>query len=222
MAEEPIHFLKDIVREVNSLRDPCTDSFLTPSGLRRMFLLLLRGHWSSPHNHGPDLKGSLACLTWDPDPKARRLDIELQGTDEANKAGDSAIFVKVGAFQFTKVSFGGRLAVSEDNATVDYVYPTTCQALFVHEHPSLDVAFDMAWSTFAFLSGYSEAITQIMGQEATLKPEIVGEPQQVDQAPEGRYRVDFGMAMGVSICLSTTAESHRLKTAFDQFTPIPS
>lgn len=219
-SDPPIHFLEDIVREVNSLRDPCKESFLTPSGLRRMFLLLLRGHWSSPYNHGPDLRDSLSCLVWNPDPALRKLDIELQGTEGASKAGDNAIFVSVGNFTFQKITFGGRASVSDDNATVDYVYPARCQALFVHEAEALDVAFDMAWSTFGFLSGYAEAITDIIGQEAHISPDVVGQPTQVEGGSDKRYRVDFGLSLEVSICVSTTVESHRLKTAFDTITPL--
>ena len=184
-----------------------------------MFLLLTRGHWSSPNNHGPDLEDSLSCLTWNPDKKLSKLSVELDGTDAAKSANDAAIFIKVGNFRFEKITFGARQDISDDNATVVYAYPTKCQVLFIHEHESQDVAFDMAWSTFAFLSGYAEAVTDIIGQEAHIKPEVIGSPNLAEQGPDDRYRVDFGMELEVSICVSTTVESHRLKMAFDKYSP---
>lgn len=216
---DPVHFLKDLVDEVNSLRDPCRSTYLSPSGIRRLFLLLLRGHWSGPENHGSDLKDSLSCLIWDADEKISQVDIELQGTDRARNSGPAAIFIKVGNFQFERVSFGARSEVSDDNAEVIYTYQTTCQALFVHEHPSLDVAYDMAWSTFSFFSGYAEAVSSIIGQDTWIEPKVLGEPQMSKDKPDERYRVDFGMEIKVSISVSTTLESHRLKRAFDLFTP---
>ena len=219
MIEEPLHFLEDIVREVNSLRDPCRVSYLTPSGLRRMFLLMLRGHWSSAANHGPDLDESLSCLHWKPDPRERTLDIELQGTDDAKKAGDTAIFVKLGNFRFSKVAFGDLAEVSEDNATHIKVFLTTCTLQIQHEAPLLDTALNMAFSTFAFLAGYNDALLEIMGEESTIFPEVIGEPNQVREAPRSGYRVDFVASLKLSLCVSTTAESHRLKTAFDMLTP---
>lgn len=216
---ENLHFLEDIVAEVNSLRDPCKESFLTPSGIRRLFLLLLRGHWASGYNHGPDLRDSLSCLFWSPDKKESKVDIELAGTRKAREAGDTAIFVRVGGFDFGRLSFGDRSDVSDDNATVVRTFPTRLQSVIAHEHPDLDVAFDMAWSSFAFFSGYAEAISAILGEESSLYPEVLGEPKLAEDAPTGRYRVDFGMAIKVFVSVSTTQESHLLKRAFDKYTP---
>lgn len=212
------HFLKDIVEEVNSLRDPCKDTFLSPSGVRRLFLLMLRGHWSAGSNHGADLKDSLSCLYWSPE-NDRPLDIELQGSETAADAGDNAIFIKVGNFQFKRVSFGARSAVSEDNAEVIYTYPATCEAIFGHHHKNLDTAFDMAWSTFSFFSGYAEPISDAIGLSTKLDPLVVGEPNLVEDDPQQRYRVDFAMRITLNVSVSTTQESHRLKRAFDTFTP---
>lgn len=183
---------------------------------------MLRGHWSSPLNHGPDLEDSLGCLVWAPSRPDRTLDIELQGTLGAKNAGDSAIFIRVGNFQFKKLTFGGRVDYSEDNSTKIYAYPTTCQVLFTHKHAELDVASDMAWSTFSFFSGYAEAITEITGQESHVKPEVLGEPNLEEDGADPRYRVDFGMQLGVNIAVSTTVESHRLSWAFDQINNIQS
>jgi len=219
MAENT-HFLADLVHEVNSLRDPCKDTFLSPSGLRRLFLLMLRGHWSSGDNHGADLKESLSCLAWNPDAKQRTLDVVLGGTSEAKKASDSAIFVKVNNFRFTKTTFGARSYVSDDNAEIVCTYPTSCQVLFTHEHAFLDTAFDMAWSTFGFFSGYADAISQAIGLETSLEPQVLGEPTQAEAKPQDRYRVDFGMEIKLHVSVSTTEESHRLKRAFDQHTPL--
>ena len=215
---ENLHFLKDIVDEVNSSRDPCRSGFLTPSGLRRVLLLMIRGHWSSGKNHGPDLEDSLSCLEWNPDKKERQVDIELAGTEGSKEAGDSAIFLRVGNFAFRKVSFGAISDISEDNATIVRTYPCKAQVVFVHENPNLDVAFDMAWSTFSFISGYAEALTEILGQEASITPSVVGEPQKSEDTPTKRYRVDFAMEIELHISVSTTQESHRLKRAFDQYT----
>lgn len=216
MIEPSPHFLRDIALEINSLRDPGCDQFLTATGLRRMFLLFTRGHWSDSRNHGLGYEDSLKCLHWNPDPAERTLDVELHGTDGANNAGEQAIFVNVGGFRFKHPTFGARSGFEKDNATDYFAALVHGQVLFRHRARSLDQAYDMAWSTLCFYEGYREAVLATMGSEASIHPEVLGEPSLKEPAPAAIYQVDMGMRLEVNLVVGTSVVSHRLKRVFDE------
>lgn len=209
MSDPYPHFLPDLYQELCGC---VTQSPITPSKLRRFFLLMLRGHWSDPGNYGPDLQDSLRCLKWTPEgPPVGTLGIELQGAKEAVTL-QNMIWATVGNFQARQVVFGHRGTLSEDNATQTYVMPCTAQLLINHDAPSIDQAFDMAWSTFCFLLGFQESILDALGGEgAGFKVELVGEPRMQEIRPKDRFRVDVGAALSLNVAVVTTLESHRLK-----------
>lgn len=181
----------------------------TPSKLRRFFLLLLREHWSDPGNYGPDLQDTLSCMVWKPE--SSYLTIELQGAKNPALL-QHAIWLNLGNFRPRKLSIGNRAGFEEDNATDIYATACTAQLLIHHDAPSLDVAFDMAWSTFCFLFGFQEAILEGLGGEgAGFMPTVVAEPRQEEPGPKERFRVDVGADLSLNVFVSTTRESHTLK-----------
>lgn len=209
MAGEPYpHFLKDLQLEID---DCASTGQLVPSTLRRFFLLLVRGHWASASNFGEPLGKSLGCLEWDPDNEARLIDIELGGTD-ADGERSHRIWIDIGNYRFRKVSFGNRAEYEEDNATEYHALPCSCQLLIRHEAPSLDVAYDMAWTTFCFLLGFTDPILLGLGGDgASFSPELVGEPVRIKDEPKNRIRVDVGARLDINLAVATTEESHLLK-----------
>ena len=201
-------FLKDIQLEID---DCASQAPLVPSSLRRFFLLMLRGHWSSAANFGPTLEDSLSCLTWNPDPNERQIDIELAGTTVTG-GRQYTIWVSIGNFKFRQLSFGKRSDDFEsDNATERYVVACSCQLLIRHDAPAVDTAFDMAWTTFCFLLGFNEVIVNALGEGASFTPEVLGEPKLEEQSPKSRFRVDVGARLDINLAVATTVESHRLK-----------
>ena len=186
-----------------------------PSSLRRLMLLLTRGHWSSPYNHGPQGPDDpLACLQWNEQEKDSNLTVALFGTDEAKKARNAAIIVRVGNFLLAQLNTEGGALLSEDNAQSSNVFQVTCQGLWACQHPSPDVAADMAWSTFGFFGGQARAISHLIGDDVVLRPEVVGDFAEVSPEPDVRYRVDFGMKIQFNLLVSSIEESHRLKNFF--------
>lgn len=213
------HFLPDLAREIESLRAPDCDSYLSPSGLRRMFLLMIRGHWSSGGNYGPDFEESLKCLEWSPVPGEGTIDIELDGTPAADEANVPAIFVSLGNFRFRKLHLGNQTEVSLDNSKVIYTVGASAQLLVRHVARSLDTAFDMGWSTLCFLLGFNEALVEIMGNEASMQPELIGEPLMESAPPQTEFRVDVGVTLNVNLSVATTVESHVLTRVFEDLHP---
>lgn len=203
------HFLPDIY---NELCGCVTQTPITPSKLRRFFLLMLRGHWSDPGNYGPDLQQTLSCLYWHPDgPPSGSLGVELQGAKDVTTL-QNMLWVTLGNFQARQVAFGHRGTLATDNATQTYVMPCTAQLLINHDAPSIDQAFDMAWSTFCFLLGFHESILDALGGEgAGFKVELVGEPRLSEPLPKDRFRVDVGASLSLNVAVVTTLESHKLK-----------
>ena len=202
------YFLPDLVEELNGCltKDP-----IVPSTLRRMFLLLIRGHWSDPENFGPGLSDSLKCLHWSPDPGDSTVDIELGGSINQD-VGEHVIWITVGNYRFTKVTFGNRADYGEENATEYRTMPCQCQILFRHEAPTVDQAYDMAWTTFCFLLGFTDPILLALGgAAASFTPELIGEPQLKEESPAKRIRVDVGARLDINLTVATVLESHTLK-----------
>jgi hypothetical protein len=206
MSDPYPHFLPELYQE---LKGCATNQPLSPNKLRRFFLLMLRGHWSSPTNYGPGLQETLGCLSWDPD--GGNLGVELQGSTGA-LTRQHMLWVALGNFQARQVVFANQGARSSDNATQTYVMPCTAQLLINHDAPSLDQAFDMAWSTFTFLLGFQDSILDALGGEgAGFKVQLVGEPKQEEIVPKTRFRVDVGAVLSLNVAVDTTIESHKLK-----------
>ncbi len=207
MAEPYPHFLPELYQEIHGC---LKEAPATPSGLRRFFLLMLRGHWSDAGNHGPDLQENLRCLFWTPE-KNSPVNIALQGA--SNEQTDPySIFLSLGNFQFKHMSMRDEAEIEEDNATTITVMPATAQLLIKHEAPSADQAFDMAWSTLCFLVGFRPAILSALGGEsAGFFPQVVGEPRREENAPKTRFRVDVGAALTLNVAVTTNLESHKLK-----------
>ncbi len=211
MHEDQLHFLEDLDLEIHEASE-CLKNYTQPSALRRLLLSLTRAHWSTPDNHGAEGRSSpLACLTWNRDPSLTKLQIELDGTDEAKNADGPKIIVRVGNFRFRPLSTEGGAIRSEDNASSLKLFETKPQILFRHEFRDLDVAFDAAFSTFGFFAGQAAAISALIGDDVTLTPEVIGEATQVRGAPDALYRVDFGMEIMFNLGVPTVLESHRLK-----------
>lgn len=208
MADPYPHFLPELYNEL----DGCaTRQSVTPSKLRRFFLLMLRGHWSDVGNYGPDLEDSLSCLYWRPD-KEKTLGVELQGNMDADQL-QNMVWVALGGFQVRgKLTFSNLTAISEDNATTTQVIPVTASLNVHHDAPHLDQAFDMAWSSFCFLQGFQPSILDALGNEgAAFDVQAVQEPKQEEKIPKGSFRVDVLAALSLNVAVDTTLESHRLK-----------
>jgi hypothetical protein len=200
------HFLEDIGHELKAIE--CAEMF-TPSKVRRYFLLLLQTHWSSRANWGPDLADSLGCMEWSPTGDTG-VDIQLYG---ATKLKDSVpgISIKFGNVQGAQKTFGNRTdGYEEDNATELLELPCTSQLLFTHYAATTDQAYDMAYSTFCFLLGFAEPIMGTIGASG-FAPQLMGEPNMLEQDPDPRFRVDVGAQLNFNVAVATTVESHRLK-----------
>lgn len=215
MSEPYPHFLPELF---NELYGCATQQPITPSKLRRFFLLMLRGHWSDAANYGPDFQESLGCLNWTPDGKGS-LGVELQGAKDVITK-QHMLWVSLGNFRTQQVTFGNRSTLSEDQATYHYSMPCTAQLLVSHDSPSLDQAMDMAWSTCCFLMGFQDSILDALGGDGTgFRVELVGNPEQRELAPKDRFRVDVGAALSLNVAVATTLESHRLKRVAQNILP---
>lgn len=210
MAGEPYpHFLPDIWRE---LQDCAAKSPLTPVLLRRFFLLMLRAHFSDPANYGPEIEDDLKCVYWTPDPNDRTIDIDVAGSDKG-ESRNPQIWIRLGNFQFKRQGFDSKHHdYGDDNASEVTILGCSCQLLIGHEGRTVDIAYNLAWSTLCFLLGFRDSIKDMLGGEyAGFIPEILGEPNMLEAAPKDRIRVDVGARLDINIAVVTTVESHRLK-----------
>jgi hypothetical protein len=200
------HYLEDIGHELKAIE--CSEA-ITPSQIRRYFLLLIRAHWSSAKNFGIGLEDSLSCLEW-AEGSDTGVDIQLYGAKPVNDTIPS-IRIKFGNIQSAKKTFGGRTdGYERDNATELLEMPCSSQLLFSHYSNATDLSFDMAWTTYCFLVGWMEPIMLSIGASG-FEPQLVGEPNLIEPDPDSRFRVDVGAKLNFNVAVATTTESHRLK-----------
>jgi hypothetical protein len=217
MTEPYPHFLEDIYHE---MEDCANAAPLVPSQIRRLFLSLVRAHWSDAENHGPNIMETLRCLTWNPDPGLSMLQIELAGS-ENQLSPTHAIWLNVGNYRFENRVMGGRTDPDEDNARETYTMFGNCQVLVSHEAPTMDQALDMAWSTLGFFIGFRESILDALGGEiAQFYPEILGEPKMQSPTPKGMFRVDVGAKLAINVSVSAVFEDHKLKRVATYLSPL--
>jgi hypothetical protein len=203
------HYLPDLYSQLaGHATDAC--GTLSPSRMRRVLLLFLRGHWSGPQNHPADLE-TLQCLHWDPNPADRKVEVELQGA-QVGASAPHAIWLAVGNFQFNERVLDSISGVTDDNTTEYRTLIGTCQVLISHEAPYLDQAYDMAWSDLCFMLGFIPSIRDALGGESlSIKPKVLGEPQLKQPEPKTNYRVDLGLEFDITLGVATQLESHLLK-----------
>lgn len=180
---------------------------LTPSSIRRYFLLLIRSHFSDPDNYGEDLSESLGCLWYNPDEQGAPLDVRLTGVS-GNKRHE--VVVGLHNIRGKSLVFDDVTGVSEDNSVVTRTMPTTAELSIKHVSPSADTAMDMAWTNLCFLLGFKEPIRSSIG----LSGMKIGGLQSVaeeEKPPKPRFRVDLKVELIFNCSVATTQEGHRLK-----------
>lgn len=195
-------------RELNK----CFTEPLTLSGLRRIFLLLVRAHYGDPDNFG-NLKSSLQCLTYDPEnPGTSPLTIEL-GSIVGSKlaAGRPAIYVDYpGDLKWVKSGIGNVAGHSFDNSETNLSWGVVAPIVISHVSDSIDLSLNMAESTAGLVLGLSQHLIETLNL-SSLEAEGLNFPKPNPNAVERYYRVDLSLRVRYNFNMSVNLESHRLK-----------
>lgn len=188
---------------------------LDPVSLRRIFLLLLRNHYSDPGAHFGLVPDAFKTFKYADDPSDRVVDIDLDYLYAQHTMGRvPAIYVGLDDVAFGNVNVLDQYAgASDDRATQSYADTARTHLIALHRAKTPDEALSMGVVTFGFLNGIRQLLQARLGLHSFLvtgltKPVTVkGE----DGSNEKEYSVRVNAHLSFSSDWSTNVESHRIK-----------
>ena len=184
---------------------------LSMVSLRRIFLLMLRLHYSDPDNFG-DYKDLIGNLRYNDELKFSTLGIELLSTfePESYKDGQANIFLGFQSHNFKKVAINNYSGQNTDGSSNYHVMPTDSVLVLRHVANTGDQALLIGEMTAAFLFGIRPMLMQKIGLRA-MDVLSVSDPKIIDKAPERSFQVDVSVAINFGYVMTTNIESHRIK-----------
>jgi hypothetical protein len=194
---------------------------LSPTTLRRIFLLLLRFHYSDPDNYG-DLKPLMGDLIYvDSEGDEGSLDIELLSIFDPRKRDPGpGIFVGFQPFTFKKPGVNYDAGTNNDGSAQYAVMTVDAQLIIKHISTLMDSTTIMGEATTAFLFG----IRPMLMQRLCLRGfDIVSmtDAKQIEKAPDRTFECNVVININFDYVMTTNVESHRIKKVAAALNPGP-
>ncbi len=197
---------QDLAAEyLKCLREP-----LSPAMLRRLFLYLMRFHWSDPRNHG-DLEEALGCFVHDLEGRDSTFFVGyLSDYKPEDTRSVPGLHVGIKTTSLKASGLGDNAGWSGDNAT--HYRSRLAETTVVLAHTAYDdtQALLAAESSALFVSALCDALAANTGALAASLSSI-GDSQPVKGAPQPHYRVDAAVSIRYTWGVAVNIESHRLK-----------
>jgi hypothetical protein len=192
----------------------CMDGPLSNSTFRRIVMLMLRGHYSSPANFPEDL-AHLRCYIWQPEDaagKEGRLAVDFTHMFDDNRPDRlPGIYVGFGGVALRKLSLGDHHSHSEDRATENLARGTKLVIKVHHITKSLDDSHDLAEMSQLFLLAMSRVVRFTTGAEGF---EVQGYSEAVKNKLSNlatHYEVVLSIEISYTLAAALSEESHRIR-----------
>lgn len=192
----------------------CMSGPLSNSSFRRIVMLMLRGHYSSPLNYPEDL-AHLGCYVWRPvDAAGKEGTLTVDFThvfDDKKPDRVPGIFVGFGGVSLRKLALGDHHSHSEDRATENLTRGTKLTIKVHHIAKSLDDAHDLAEMSQLFLLAMSRVIRFATGAEGF---EVQGYAESVKNKLSNlatNYEVVLSIEISYTLAAALSEESHRIR-----------
>ena len=184
----------------------------TMSGLRRIFLLLMRFHFSDSNNYG-DLREVLKSLVWTEKEETTAMDVELLGVfNPSILVRRPAVYVGFRDMKFDKKVVADYAGQSEDTATRYLVKIVDTQLVVRSVAADEDMVSAMSDTALAFLFGMRDMLfRKLQPQMRAMDVAEMTDPKLVEKAPERRFQCDVITALNFNYSISTNLESHPVK-----------
>lgn len=205
---------EDVKTLLSCMKDP-----MTIVNMRRIFLLMMRVHWSDSDHFG-FFEEHLGCETYNYDDPKQGLTVDLRETfDPTNTDRFPGVFVGFhNGFTFDKKAIDDFHSRNTDRSRTHRVKRTSGRLVVSHIHKSADIALSMGEIDAEFLFGIREALfaqLPLRGFDIT----NIGEPVKVGEAPQRFYRVEVVAELTADFAVTTNIESHRIKKIAARFNP---
>lgn len=201
----------------------CLDGAPTSSKFRRIIMLLLRGHYASPENYGPEYE-HLKCFTWTDDtdttlsigttPHYRRDATVAIGVthqnDDRRPEDYPGIFVDFGGVELKKLSFANESGHSFDNASKYLAKQAVLTLLVNHVAKESGDAYDMADMSAVVLTALGTPFAMKSGAQE-FSVEGYAQPKKELHAPNRYYTVAMTVKITYTLSVTRSVESHRIR-----------
>lgn len=188
------------------------DKPFTVSGLRRIFLLLMRFHFSDSNNYG-DLREILKTMVWTDTEETTAMDVELMGVfNPSVLIRRPAVYVGFRNMKFSKKVIADYAGQSVDTATRYLVKAVDTQLVVRSVAADEDMVSAMSDTVLAFLFGMRDMLfCKLQPQLMAMDIAEMTDPEIVEKSPERRFQCDVLTSLSFNYMINTNLESHPVK-----------
>lgn len=187
----------------------CLSLPLTGALVRRIFMLLVRAHYSSGDNY-PAEYAHLKCMAWNADPKLSTLTVEMLNkfTDTAPDAFPG-IYVGVISNSSSTMVIGNYAGENEDGSHQIVASECVVGVRISHVSRNEGDALDMADMTMTFLKAMAPYIAGDM-QASAIRVNGYSTPEKKPSQSDRFYAVDLSATVTYNHRVATILEGHRI------------
>lgn len=181
---------------------------LSPVTLRRIFLLMMRLHFSDPANYG-GLRPMLGDLRYREENSD--LSVELLSVfDPKNTDAAPGVYVGFQPFVFHKTGVNNYVGSSDDTSAQYFNMKCTTGLIVKHTAKTADLSSLLGEASAAFLFGLRP---MLMARLCLLQFDIetLSDVKQKEKAPERVFESDLICTLAFNYAMTTNIESHRIK-----------
>lgn len=193
----------------------CMQGAITNSSMRRIIMLMLRGHYSSALNNPSDMS-HLSCYTWRPDDAAGKsgtLVVDFTHVYSDSKPGDlPGIYVGFGGLTINKLAMGNHHSHSDDRSVENFASAGTLALRVHHITTSASDSYDLAEVSSLFLRAMARVFRETTGA-SSFEVRGYAEPAKNKLSNHAtHYEVVLSLEISYTLSAALSEETHRIKT----------
>lgn len=188
--------------------------YLDPVRARRIFLMLVREHFSDPRNY---LDSSISSLYYSKESNSS-LDIELDFTYDSEDIGKKpVIYVGTGPYRFKKQVIDNYENSSDDNSIIQSTTECVTNLSIRHITTSSDLCLSLASQTTQFLGSIRQLLWESIPGILVYEVSELTPPTLIDPEKIKIFQSNVNISLGFNMTWITRIEGLRIKEIL--FTP---
>lgn len=179
-----------------------------PVILRRVFLVLIRSHFSNARNFNTaDIKN----MIYDSTPESA-LDIKLDYTYDAEDIGKKpVIYVGTGPFQFKNQAIGDYAGINDDGSVTSNTAECTTSIEIRHISMSADLCLALATQTLNLIGASKDMILSELPNMLDYQLSVLTPPALIDPEKIKVFQSNITLNLAFNMTWTTVLESLRIK-----------
>lgn len=192
----------------------CMQGAPSNSNYRRIIMLMLRGHYSSPLNNPRDM-AHLDCYTWRPaDAAGKEGTLAVDFThvfDDSKPDRVPGIYVGFGGMTETKLAIGNHHSHSEDNSTENFTVAGKLMLEIHHITASPSDSYDLAEVSSLFLRAMARVIREAAGASGFEVKGYAKAGKNKLSSTATNYEVVLSLEISYTLGAALSEETHRIR-----------